>query len=346
MRNRLLGVTVAALLILGGIIVAVRTGTPAKTRVLLPPRSVRIDVLPGASVKAVTSGANQIWALEDRKSSAGEGLFVVEIDPRTNRLADKFAVPGPASSISFGANWLWLFGGGAGTGSGKVARVTALDPTTGALVTATVGPAAVSSIAALGPTAYAAVPDADQVLKLTAGSRLTARPIPVAGGPTSVVALRGVVVPSNAAGNLAPILLEPESRAFNLRALNNKLPIVAGAGRTAVWARADAAFEREEVGTNGRLYVVRLRPAQRPLHVVTAPDGSAYVAIPNPTDSKRRASLFYYSRTAIAGGSPLPSGAHSGNEISSLAVDPIGGVVYTDYAGELWRWLPAGVVAQ
>ncbi|HWC36441.1 MAG TPA: hypothetical protein VG650_16665 [Mycobacteriales bacterium] len=343
MRTRLIGFATVGVLALGAMVIGIRSGSPATARAFLPPRNSQIQVLPGGVVQSVDSGGRQIWALVDRPSAERDRLYVADVDAVTNRVHSLHRVPGPASMLYYDAGRVWVVGGG--DGAAPSSRISVLDAVTGHVTTLRLGTrAGIASMAFADSTAYAAVPSRDAVLAVTlSGGQLQARSIHVAGGPTSVVALKGVILPANRDRNLAPIWLEARKDAADVTALSQGVPAIAAAGRDGVWARTGQAIERETLDAGTAPAVVRLRPAYRPFDVVTARDGGCYVSLPNPSDLPSRADLFYYSASALAGGSPLPTSAHSGNEIKTLAADPVGGVVYVDYTGRLWRWVPAGV---
>lgn len=331
-----IGYGAVAVAVTGTMVLGVRTMPQASARPLFPPYATQIDLPAGATVASVTTSGTAIWALV--KHAPGQArVSAVRIDARTDNVVSWTALPGPATQVAFGRAWLWAFGGAAN-------RVSAVDTVGGAAASLRLARgAAITSIAALGPTAYAAIPSRNQILMLTVrGNKLHARAIHEAGHPTSVVALRGVLQPSSADRNLEPIYLAPHSRAFAVDVLSERVPVIAPAGSMGVWGRTGRAVEREVVGARGNLLALRIRPAHRPVAVVSARDGSCYVAIRN-FDRPGRANLFYYRASSIAGGSPLPSQGHDGRQITSLALHPLGGVVYVDNHGQLWRWVPAGV---
>ena len=334
---RSLGYGALAVVVAGLTVVGVRTVPEAKAGPMYPPFTHHIAMTPGASVSSVASGAGAIWAIV--KPASGDLIRLAKIDPRTDNVKSWLDLPMPASQLYFGRGWLWA-SNGAGT------RITAINALTGAVSSLHLTTGAVGSIASLGSTAYAVVAHRDEVLALTVDKgEIQTRRIHVAGGPTSIVALRGVVLPSNRSGTLEPIWVQPQQphhAAFPVGALSSKLPVIAPAGVMSVWARSAGALEREGVGTHRHLFAVRLRPAHRPIAVVNARDGACYVAIRN-FGGPSRANLFYYQSSRIAGGAPLPSQAHVGHQIRSLALDPLGGVVYVDARGQLWRWVPAGI---
>jgi hypothetical protein len=79
-----------------------------------------------------------------------------------------------------------------------------------------------------------------------------------------------------------------------------------------------------------------------PLAVAADSSGGLYVALVSPSHAQAAPSLLYYSAAALDSASPRPTAIRNGDEVHRLAVDPAGGVGYTNSADALIHWNQAG----
>jgi hypothetical protein len=295
-------------------------------------------LLPGVTVESVTSGGGRIWALVDKPSARGDRMFVFQLDPTDYRVTATVRVPGPADRVYYGAGRVWVSGGGDG-GSPNV-RISAFAPSVGDVVSLRLGSnAAVDSIAFHGRTGYAAVAGRDEVLALHAGRRLRVERRQELGGPTGVVAVEGAVQVTNASRNLVPIILRGADTSF-LAEVSRIHPVLAAAGKRAVWVRSGHGLIRVSVTRGGVVTRKHVRTIHRVFEVRAAPGGGCYVSVTNRRNLRTHRNLLYFSPAALRSPHPAPTAIHHGREVNSLALNPAGGVVYVDNMGKLWDWVP------
>jgi hypothetical protein len=199
--------------------------------------------------------------------------------------------------------------------------------------------AAVDSIAFHGRTGYAAVAGRDEVLALHAGNRLRVERHQELGGPTGVVAVEGAVQVTNASRNLVPIILRGADTSF-LAAVSRVHPVLAAAGKRAVWVRSGHGLIRVSVTRDGVVTRKHVRTIHRVFDVHTTPAGGCYVSVANRRNRRTHRNLLYFSSAALRAPHPAPTAIHHGREVNSLALDPAGGVVYVDNTGKLRHWVP------
>jgi streptogramin lyase len=132
------------------------------------------------------------------------------------------------------------------------------------------------------------------------------------------------------------------TRIYQVPAGTRPWVVAAGAASGHVfWVSHGASVYREDVTTARRIGSQVTLP-DAPFGVVADGSGGIYVERANPNDLPTVKSLRYYSPTTLASASPRPTAERAAGEVEGLAVDPTGGVVYTDSGGALIHWNPAG----
>jgi hypothetical protein len=196
------------------------------------------------------------------------------------------------------------------------------------------------------PKGYLADRAHDKVRTFTAGSRLRAGAIAVRGGPRAVVALLGAIQPTNRAKNLIPIIFHGANTSF-LAEVSRLRPVIASAGKRAVWVHSATGLIRITVPPGGTLrrgnnVASRKHFAtdSRVRQIVVTPGGGAYVSIQDRHNVGSHRDLLYFSRSALRAHHPRPIAVHHGRKVRDLALNPAGGVVYADEAGLLLTWAP------
>jgi hypothetical protein len=328
-----IGVAALALVVVDSVVAGSRGSGEAQAQPSIGGHQTPVAVGHGSRAKAVASGHGRIWALVEVGRTGR--YFVGEIDPRNDEALDTIRVPGPASYVFYGAGHVWVSGR-----HGSTARLSAIDPRTGRVLTLRLrGDGALSSMAFAGPTAYAAVVGRDEVLELTARKRLHAKAIEERGGPLAVVAVPHAIEVTNRDMNLVPIILRGADTTF-LAALQLGRPVIAAAEGQAAWVRREDSLVRETLSASGRPARHYVPTHALPLEVVMTPAGGCYVAVATHKGRRPSPDLLYFTRAALSAGHPRPTAVHRGRQINHLALDPTGGVVYTDVTGRLNRWAP------
>jgi hypothetical protein len=290
-------------------------------------------LLPGVRTLGVASGHGEIWALVVQGSS----YAVEEINPTTQRAGASYRMTSPASHIFYGAGRVWLTGAN---------RVSALNPASGHFLTHRLGNGAkVSAMVFHGTTAYAALGGHDELLTLRPGRTFRAKLIAERGGPAAVVALSGAIQPTNRMKNLIPIIFRDANTSF-LAEISRLRPVIASAGKRAVWVHSGKGLIRITVPSGGTIrrgndiasrqhFATDIRVRQ----IMMTPGGDSYVSAQNRGGRSHR-NLLYFSRAALRAKKPVPTATHRGLAALGLALDPAGGVVYADRTGKLRRWVP------
>ncbi|HVV74597.1 MAG TPA: hypothetical protein VHC43_01065 [Mycobacteriales bacterium] len=321
------------LLLVDSTVAGVRAGSPpaaaappslaSRHEVLSPRRGLRGEL--------VVSGSGWLWLLA-RDGKHAHSLE--QVDPRTEQIHSSTRVAGPASYLFYGAGRVWVTGG---------STIRALDPRSGRLSVLRAAGGTVRSMTFARSKAYAVVAGRDEVLAISPGRRLRAHTIVEHGGPSTAVALSDAIEITNHRANLVPVIFPRADTSF-LAALQLGRAVIAAAGPQAAWVRRGHELVRE---TLSRAAGSASRPARhyvdtlgRPEHVVMTADGGCYVSIGRTSGRARRTDVLYFSRSALRSRHPRPSAVHRGPHVRSLALDPAGGVVFTDAVGDLVRWVP------
>jgi hypothetical protein len=297
-----------------------------------------------AHVLAVAEGGGSVWSLEEHAAARVDHIAVVQRDPVSGVVVKKWHVGTNNDFIAYAYNRVWVWGGG--DSAAPMSTAMTLDPTTGVRsLTAHLGRGnALSSVAFVNGHAWGAVPERQRAVRFSFDSkghssgvlkqhvaRLT---VVVALGPTTLglVTTTGQIESVQASG----------TRMYQVPAGTRPWVPAAGAASGHVfWVSHGASVYREDVTTARRIGSSVSLP-DAPFDVVADGSGGIYVERANPNDLPTVKSLWYYSATSLASASPRPTAQRAAGEVESLAVDPAGGVVYTDSSDALIHWDPAG----
>lgn len=277
---------------------------------------------PHLHAEGVASGHRRLWVLVRHDP---DHYRVEDLRPSNLETIRSIPVPSGATGIYFGAGRVWV---------SSAAAITAIDPASGRSQTHALG-STVDSMAFVGSTAYAVGTSPDELLAITAGHRLRVRSIEETGDPVAVVALSRAVEVAGRAANLVPVIL-PGANTSYLAALDLGQPIIGSAGPTAAWVARGRLLVLERLSASGRLARKYFRIPGHARRVLTDPRGGCYVAV----GGAARPALLYIPRAAIRAELPRAFAIRRGAAIASFALDPVGGVVYTTFAGQLRRWIP------
>jgi hypothetical protein len=296
-----------------------------------------------AHVIAVAAGGGSVWSLEEHAGGRSDHVDIVQRDPVSGVVMKHWQVGVNNDFIAFEYGRVWVWGGG---DSAAPSTAMTLDPTTGVRSsTARLGRAnALESVAFVNGHAWGAVPERQLAVRFSFGSngrsvhvvkqhvsRLTDV---VALGPTTL----GLVTST---GQLESVQLS-DVRMYQIPAGTRPWVSAAGAASGHVfWASHGTSVYREDL-TTGRRTGSSVSLPGAPFDVVADSSGGLYVEQANPNDLPAVNSLRYYSSAALATASPQPTAERAAGEVEGLAVDPAGGVVYTNSADALIHWNPAG----
>jgi hypothetical protein len=297
-----------------------------------------------AHVIAVAAGGGSVWSLEEHAGARADQIEIVQRDPVSGVVMKHWQVGINNDFIAFEYGRVWVWGGGDSAAPESLA--SALDPTTGRLsATADLGRGnALSSVAFVNGHAWGAAPERQLAVRFSFGSngrsvrvvkhhvsRLTAV---VALGPTTL----GLFTSTGQLESVEP----SDTRTYQIPAGTRPWVPAAGAASGHVfWVSHGTSVYREDL-TTGRRTGSSVSLPDAPFDVVADGSGGLYVEKANPNDLPTVNSLRYYSAAALATASPQPTAERAAGEVEGLAVDPAGGVVYTNSADALIHWNPAG----
>jgi hypothetical protein len=295
-----------------------------------------------AHVLAVAAGGGSVWSLEEHATAGADHADIVQRDPVTGAVEKHWIVSATYNFIGYSYGKVWVWGGGVSSAAESIAMT--LDPTTGARsATAHLGRGnAFDSVVFAAEQAWAAVPERNRLLSFGFQDRGTTVNVTTDRGIDSVVRLsRGLVATIGRDGSVVPI---QQQGAFNpnRRIAAGAHPWVSAAGSTFWLSNRGGDLYREDLARLRRIGspVALPRP---PLAVVADTSGGLYVALVNPRQSSAVPSLLFYSAAALGTAAPRPTAIRHDGEIHGLAVDPAGGVLYTNSADALIHWNPAGL---
>jgi hypothetical protein len=294
-----------------------------------------------AHVVAVTAGGGSVWSLEEHATRAADHADIVQRDPFTGAVEKHWLVSSTYEFIAYGYGKVWVWGGGVSAAPESIAMT--LDPTTGTRsATADLGFGnAFDSLVFAAGSAWAAVPERNRLISFGfQGVRSTAN-VTHLPGIVSVVRIGGGLATIARDGLLSPIPEQLGPVNPNARIAAGAHPWVPAAGTTFWVSNRHGDLYREDLARLRRAGSAVTLP-HVPLAVAADSSGGLYVALVSPSHAQAAPSLLYYSAAALGVASPRPTAIRSGDEIHRLAVDPAGGVVYTNSADALIHWNPAG----
>lgn len=320
------------------------TPSPSSTPVAVGPPGTEVLWTNGAVSVSDDSGGTP-WLL----SSSGHGDYVNQVGG--GNLREGFKVQSPADYLVAGDTVIWVVGNG--DGAGTMSRITALDPSTGALSTSTFSARTFGDAAVVGDTLYVTTSDGVDRMDAVNGiqQRLATVPAPgeIAASQNGHLWVRS--------GSNKLVELVPTQTGMNVGATVDWPGDVYGP--TGVDSNGDDmwAYDGRIIGLTPKNLLGciscaegwRLSVGGRPSSVVTARDGSVFAAVPQASAAGKRAGLdagvYYYSPQSVHSGGGSSDGQLFGVAAVAVVADPRGGVDYLDQNGALYRWNPTVATA-
>jgi hypothetical protein len=296
-----------------------------------------------AHVLAVAEGGGSVWSLEEHMIQHVDHIDVVQRDSVSGVVLRHWRVGTYNDFIAYKYGKVWVWGGG---DSNAPSTAMTLDPTTDARSST----AHLGRVNALGSVAFASGHALGAVLAWqrvvgfsfdrngrgfgVTKQHVTDVTVVLALGPKTL----GWVTTS---GQIEAVQ-RSDTRTYQISAGSRPWVPVGGAPWGHVfWVSHGRSLYRQDLTTARRTGPTVSLPST-PFDVVADASGGIYVSRGNPNDLPTVASLLYYSPAALASASPRPTAQLEAGEVKSLAVDPAGGVVYTDSYDALIHWNAAG----